>query len=306
MAAPKRYDMDFKKQAVRLAKEIGGKKAAKELNVSPDTLYGWMRKERNGSIDLGPGTRTPENALGLAEEVQQLRAENLAFLAQALDFLRLMDYNAIKRRKFMFKNTDQLLSELSDYNDKQHKIQRMIQKGTLFPLKRGLYETDSLCPGEALASVIYGPSYLSFEYALSSYGLIPERAYTYTSATLHKNRSREYRNHFGTFTYQDIPGRVFPHCLVLRYYQERPYTIASPEKALCDLLYKRQPASSYADFLDMLFSDLRMEESDLCNLDLAMLLELSALYQKKNLHYLTKFVTQMEGAKCGYQYQSYA
>ena len=42
----------------------------------PDTLYGWMRKERNGSIDLGPGTRTPENALGLAEEVQQLRAEN--------------------------------------------------------------------------------------------------------------------------------------------------------------------------------------------------------------------------------------
>ena len=76
MAAPKRYDMDFKKQAVRLAKEIGGKKAAKELNVTPDTLYGWMRKERNGSIDLGPGTRTPENALGLAEEVQQLRAEN--------------------------------------------------------------------------------------------------------------------------------------------------------------------------------------------------------------------------------------
>ena len=76
MAAPKRYDMDFKKRAVRLAKEIGGKKAAKELNVSPDTLYGWMRKERNGSIDLGPGTRTPENALGLAEEVQQLRAEN--------------------------------------------------------------------------------------------------------------------------------------------------------------------------------------------------------------------------------------
>ena len=76
MATPKRYDMDFKKQAVKLAKEIGGKKAAKELNVSPDTLYGWMRKERNGSIDLGLGSRTPENALGLAEKVQQLRAEN--------------------------------------------------------------------------------------------------------------------------------------------------------------------------------------------------------------------------------------
>lgn len=64
MATQKRYDMEFKKQAVKLAKEIGGKKAAKELNMSPDTLYGWMRKERNGSIDLGPGTRTPENALG--------------------------------------------------------------------------------------------------------------------------------------------------------------------------------------------------------------------------------------------------
>ena len=206
----------------------------------------------------------------------------------------------------MFKNTDQVLSELSDYSDKQHKIQRMLKNGTLFALKRGLYETDGLCPGEALANIIYGPSYLSFEYALASYGLIPERVYTYTSATLHKNRSRQYRNHFGTFTYQDIPAKAFPHCLVLKYYQERPYTIASPEKALCDLLYKRQPLSSYANFSDMLFTALRIEESDLRNLDLPVLIELSGLYQKKNLHYLSKFVVRMRGAKRGHQHQNYA
>lgn len=76
MATPKHYDMDFKIQAVKLAKEIGGRKAASELNISPNTLYGWMRSEREGDIDLGPGSRTPENAMSLAEEIQQLRMAN--------------------------------------------------------------------------------------------------------------------------------------------------------------------------------------------------------------------------------------
>jgi len=76
MTTPKRYDMDFKIQAVKLAKKIGGRKAARELNISSNTLYGWMRNEREGRIDLGPGTRPPENAMSLAEEIQQLRTAN--------------------------------------------------------------------------------------------------------------------------------------------------------------------------------------------------------------------------------------
>ena len=74
MATPKHYDADYKVQAVKLAKEIGGAKAAKELGISRNTLYTWMKREQDGHIDLGQGTRSPENAMSLAEELQQLRA----------------------------------------------------------------------------------------------------------------------------------------------------------------------------------------------------------------------------------------
>ena len=40
MSKNRQYDNDFKVQAVKLAKEIGTEKAAKELNVPSNTLYG--------------------------------------------------------------------------------------------------------------------------------------------------------------------------------------------------------------------------------------------------------------------------
>ena len=39
MSKIKRYDMEYKKQAVKLAKEVGGAKAAKELGISENTIY---------------------------------------------------------------------------------------------------------------------------------------------------------------------------------------------------------------------------------------------------------------------------
>mgnify|MGYP002868626020 CR=1 FL=1 len=76
MATPKHYDTDYKVQAVKLAKEIGGAKAAKELGISRNTLYTWLKREKAGQIDLGQGTRSPENAMSLAEQVQELSAAN--------------------------------------------------------------------------------------------------------------------------------------------------------------------------------------------------------------------------------------
>ena len=39
----KSYDSEFKAQAVKLAREIGGHKAAKELGVSDGTIYCWIK-----------------------------------------------------------------------------------------------------------------------------------------------------------------------------------------------------------------------------------------------------------------------
>jgi len=45
----------------------------------------------------------------------------------------------------------------------------------LFKIVNGLYETNPYTPPYLLSGTIYGPSYISFEYALSIHGLIPEK-----------------------------------------------------------------------------------------------------------------------------------
>ena len=75
MAENKSYDREYKAQAVKLAKEIGQAKAARELGVPKNTLYGWVRARRQGDLDLGAGTQTPESAMTLNEELKQLRQQ---------------------------------------------------------------------------------------------------------------------------------------------------------------------------------------------------------------------------------------
>ena len=73
MAEQKKYDKEYKVEAVKLAREIGRKKASEELGVSIGTLYGWVRQAADGSLDMGKENRTPDDALNLAQEVQALR-----------------------------------------------------------------------------------------------------------------------------------------------------------------------------------------------------------------------------------------
>lgn len=75
MAEARSYDKDYKVQAVKLAHEVGSSKAAKELGIPVNTLYGWMRAQREGTLDTGAGTQTPKTAMGLAEEVKALRQQ---------------------------------------------------------------------------------------------------------------------------------------------------------------------------------------------------------------------------------------
>ena len=56
-------------------------------------------------------------------------------------------------------------------------------------------ETDSTVSGHLLAASIYGPSYLSFEFALSWHGLIPEAVYNCTAATFGKKKRRHTEMH---------------------------------------------------------------------------------------------------------------
>ena len=70
----------------------------------------------------------------------------------------------------------------------------MAERGEVFPITRGLYETDPNVPGYLLAGSIYGPSYISFEYALGYYGMIPEETFD-----LAPRATREFRFARGTW-----------------------------------------------------------------------------------------------------------
>ena len=69
------YNKEYKVQAVKLAHEIGSTKAANELGIPINTLYGWMRAQRLGRLDLGVGTQAAQAAMSLADEVNILRQQ---------------------------------------------------------------------------------------------------------------------------------------------------------------------------------------------------------------------------------------
>lgn len=121
---------------------------------------------------------------------------------------------------------------LRDMVDTRGKIARMIESGELIQLRRGLYATRRDLDPLALAGSIYGPSYISFETALSYHGLIPEAVYEVTSAT--PRRPKEFENRFGRFRFRRVPQRVYPIGVERVVESEIPFLIASPTKALCD------------------------------------------------------------------------
>lgn len=184
---------------------------------------------------------------------------------------------------------DFLAQKFQNYTDVKGKIRREVQSGRLVQVARGLYETDAHAEGKYLAGTIYGPSYLSFDYALSVHSLIPEAVYnTYTSATFRKGKTKRYENVFGTFLYRDVPAAVYPLGVEIKVEGEYSYQIATPEKALCDKLYALSPVGSLKALKELLFEDLRIDEGAFHELRKEDILQLSPLYRSTNLKLLAK------------------
>ncbi|WMJ87410.1 transposase [Anaerocolumna sp. MB42-C2] len=69
----KSYDNEYKAQAVKLAQEIGGHKAANELGIPKGTMYTWIKAYKEGRLSANQAVHTPNNALTLNEELIELR-----------------------------------------------------------------------------------------------------------------------------------------------------------------------------------------------------------------------------------------
>lgn len=190
----------------------------------------------------------------------------------------------------MIKTINQLYLELKNYSNINGKISRMVKSKELIPLTKGIYETDASTPGYLVAGSIYGPSYLSFDFALAFYGLIPEAVYAFASATFDKKKKKEYHNDLGNFYYRDIPSKAYPYGIKLNESSSRPFLIASPEKALCDKLYTMSPVYSVKQLKIMLFDDLRIYKEEFDKLNKENLLLYSKQYNSTNLKLLNEFI----------------
>ena len=108
------------------------------------------------------------------------------------------------REVFDYQQLTGCLAHLSKPRDK---IAKLLAKGDIVRIRKGLYAFGPLyrrepLSREVLANLIYGPSYISLEYALGYHGLIPERVSAVTSVAL--GRSRTFETPLGTFTYQSL------------------------------------------------------------------------------------------------------
>lgn len=133
--------------------------------------------------------------------------------------------------------TTQLFSQLfntSKFSTK-HFLETQVKAGLLTRLKKGLYtlKTD-LPPEEEIANKLYQPSYISFEYALAYYGLLPEMPYIVTSATT--KPTRNFTINSSTFSYRSIKKNIFTGYSLIKQ-NNRSFLIADPEKACLDYLY---------------------------------------------------------------------
>ena len=194
----------------------------------------------------------------------------------------------------MIKTTAMMLEELNSYTNPATKLSRMVKRGECFPIVKGLYETDRSVSAYLLAGSIYGPSYISFEYALAYYGIIPEAVHVVTCATFEKKKKKKYDTAFGTFTYRDIPSEAFPLGLKLMQEGEYFYRIAEREKALCDKLYILPPVKNTKELEVLLLDSLRIEIEELQKMDKEKILFLSDRYHSTNIKKLSTLLRRME------------
>lgn len=190
----------------------------------------------------------------------------------------------------MIITNDMAKYNLNNYSNKNNKISREIKKGKLFKIITGLYETDPNTPGYLLASSIYGPSYISFDFALSYYGLIPERVSTITCATFNKKKRKQYNTKFGVFTYKDVPSSAYPEEILLKQENNYSYQIATKEKALCDKIYSLKPLKNLSNLENMLFNDLRIDIDEFKKINIKKIEKLSNLYHSTNVALLLKYL----------------
>lgn len=168
------------------------------------------------------------------------------------------------------------------------KIRALEKDGQLIRLKRGLYVVDSEVSGKPVnaclcANHIYGPSYVSQQWALRWYGLIPERVTTMTSVTT--KHSRVFENSIGRFTYEQVKPEYFAIGIDRIEQDGIVFLIACREKALCDSILHDTylPQQSVKGLWQYLEEDIRLDMDELATFDVDIIDACARQGRKENI-----------------------
>ena len=192
-----------------------------------------------------------------------------------------------------------LLDGLKDYSRPRDKITDMLRKKMLIRVKKGIYvfgETYARGPfsREVLANMIYGPSYVSLDYALHYYALIPERVEAVTSVTC--GRSRRFSTPVGLFVYRRIPMEAYQIGMDrVELEGGRSFLMATPEKALADKLRDERGTGirTQRDMRSYLLDHLRIDSEELGKLDSNRLAAIASRYHSRKIEALAGVVRHL-------------
>ncbi|MBC8374422.1 MAG: hypothetical protein H8E26_00165 [FCB group bacterium] len=182
-----------------------------------------------------------------------------------------------------------LMHALRDYAKPRDRVTTLMKQGVVQRVKKGLYvfgEGYNRKPvsREILSNLIYGPSYISLDYALQYHGLIPERVKALTAICL--GSSKKFETPVGLFTYHDVPESAF-HLGVerIKIDDKRAYLIADPEKALVDKIKSGHGISirNQGEMRDYLIEDLRIDWEALLGMDVKKVEKYAKAYSSDKL-----------------------
>lgn len=193
-----------------------------------------------------------------------------------------------------------LLDSLREYDRPRDRITELLKRKEVIRVKKGIYvfgEKYARRPfsSEILANMIYGPSYISLDYALHYYGLIPERVEVITSVTV--KRSRRFSTPVGLFTYRGIPMKAYQAGIDQVSKEDGlSFLIAVAEKALCDKIDQDRGTAvrTQSEMRAYLTENLRIDPEDLCKLSPEIVAEIAAHYRSRKMKLLGGVIRQLK------------
>jgi predicted transcriptional regulator of viral defense system len=193
-----------------------------------------------------------------------------------------------------------LVGALGEYRKPRDRIGRLLSDGTIVRIKKGLYcfgedlRRAPICR-EQVANLMYGPSYVSMESALSYHGMIPERVEVVTSVTT--RRSRRFDTALGSFSYRLLSGDRYGTGAALERSGDSSFLMATAEKALADKVWTDAgcPGRSVSGMKTYLMEDLRIDEEALSALERDRFEEIASAYRSAKIDRLIRCLEGFRG-----------